>query len=73
MVQDEARWAKNMSAPPIKKARSLFLFLASCAWSFAAALARSKSSLTALFVIKTAHLASVFSSRSAALVLASAM
>ena len=49
----------SMSAPPSRKARSVFLF-------FAATLVRSRSSLTALVDINADHRASVFSSRRAA-------
>src|SRR3954470_333918 len=55
----------SMSAPPIRKAMSVFLF-------FAATLVRSRSSLMALFVISDDHRASVFSSRRTARAWASA-
>ena len=45
----------SMSAPPSRKARSVFLF-------FAATFVRSRSSLTALLDINVDHRASVFSS-----------
>ena len=49
----------SMSAPPSRKARSVFLF-------FAATLVQSRSSLTALVDINADQRASVFSSRRAA-------
>ncbi|EMS47426.1 Ribosomal RNA small subunit methyltransferase E [Triticum urartu] len=49
----------SMSAPPSRKARSVFLF-------FAATFVRSRSSLTALLVINADHRTSIFSSRRAA-------
>ena len=55
----------SMSAPPSRKARSVFLF-------FAATLVRSRSSLTALLDINADHRASVFSSRRTARACASA-
>ncbi|KAM3370388.1 hypothetical protein ACQJBY_017983 [Aegilops geniculata] len=55
----------SMSAPPIRKAMSVFLF-------FAATFVRSRSSLMALFFISDDHRASVFSSRRTARAWASA-
>ena len=55
----------SMSAPPSRKARSVFLF-------FAATLVWSRSSLTALLYINADHHASVFSSRRTARACASA-
>ena len=55
----------SMSAPPIRKAMSVFLF-------FAATFVRSRSSLMALFFISDDHRASVFSLRRTARACASA-